>query len=322
MSPAEPRIFISIACFSDPDVVDTVKDALAQASHPSRLSFGICLQALPDDPSYDELTGLSQVRLDRISVSEARGPIYARSRCERLLEGEEYFLQLDCHSRFFEGWDEILIEEFQSACNMSERVVISHYPININNMASDEHFRVIGHVNRYRQVDAESIKSHGSLVSLPERPIASFGISAAMLFMRSEDRILFPYDPDLDFGLHAEEQVLYAVRLWTHGYDIFCPTRHAVATDYAGSRDRIPDAAKRISNANRTGWPKASWSKAKYLLGLDSLEQVDLVYRDSISECLKRYGMGKRRSLLDYYRFAGIHEELKRAFPNYCFQDN
>jgi hypothetical protein len=321
MSPAEPRIFISIACFSDPDVVDTVKDALAQARHPSRLSFGICLQALPDDRSYDELAGLSQVRLDRISVSEARGPIYARSRCETLLEGEEYFLQLDCHSRFFEGWDEILIEEFQSACNMSERVVISHYPINISNMTSDEHLRVIGHVNRYRQVDAESIKSHGSLISLPERPIVSFGISAAMLFMRSEDRLRFPYDPELDFGLHAAEQVLYAIRLWTHGYDILCPTRHAVATDYAGSRDRIPDDAKRISNGNRMHWPQATWSKVKYVLGLDTLEQVDLVYRDGMSECLERFGLGDERSLLDYFRFAGIHEQLKEAFPHYRYQD-
>ena len=70
-----------------------------------------------------------------------------------------------------------------------------------------------------------------------------------MLFMRSDDRRRFPYDPELDFGLHAEEQVLYAVRLWTLA-TIFCPTRHAVATDYAGSRDRIPDEAKRISNSN------------------------------------------------------------------------
>lgn len=321
MSLPEPRIFISIACFSDPDVVDTVKDALAQATHPSRLSFGICLQALPDDPFYDELPELAQVRLDRISVSEARGPIYARSRCETLLEGEEYFLQLDCHSRFFVGWDEILIEEFQSACNMSERVVISHYPININNMTSDEHLRVIGHVNRYRQVDAEGIKSHGSLVSLPKKPIASFGISAAMLFMRSEDRLRFPYDPELDFGLHAAEQVLYAIRLWTHGYDIFCPTRHAVATAYAGSRDRIPDDAKRISNANRMYWPQATWSKVKYVLGLDTLEQVDLVYQDGMSECLESYGLGDERSLLDYFRFAKIHEQLKESFPNYRYQD-
>jgi len=318
---AQPKIFISIACFSDPDVIETVEDALRHATHPDRLTFGICLQALPNDQSYQGLNDFAQVRLDRISVEEARGPIYARSRCEALMEDEDYFLQLDCHSRFYAGWDEILIEELQSALALNERAVISHYPINIKNMTSEQHAPLIGHVNRYRQVDADAIKSHGSLVTLPEVPIASFGISAAMLFMRSDDRRRFPYDPELDFGLHAEEQVLYAVRLWTHGYDIFCPTRHAVATDYAGSRDRIPDEAKRISNANRTGWPKASWSKAKYLLGLDSLEQVDLVYQESMAECSVKYGMGHERSLLDYYRFAGIHDQLKEAFPNYRFQD-
>jgi len=57
-------------------------------------------------------------------------------------------------------------------------------------------------------------------------------------------------------------------------------------------------------------------------LGLDSLEQVDLVYQDSMAECSEKYGMGRERSLLDYYRFAGIHEQLKEAFPNYRFQDH
>ena len=214
---AEQKIFISIACFSDPDVIDTVEDALAPAVHPERPTFGICLQALAHDHSYQALSDLPQVRLDRIPVEEARGPIYARSRCEALMEDEDYFLQLDCHSRFYAGWDEILIEELQSALELNERAVISHYPINIKNMTSEQHAPLIGHVNRYRQVDADAIKSHGSLVTLPDVPIVSFGISAAMLFMRSDDRRRFPYDPELDFGLHAEEQVLYAVRLWTHG---------------------------------------------------------------------------------------------------------
>ena len=113
------------------------------------------------------------------------------------MEREDYFLQLDCHSRFYAGWDEILIEELQSALALNERAVISHYPINIKNMTSEQHAPLIGHVNRYRQVDADAIKSHGSLVKLPEVPIVSFGISAAMLFMRSDDRRRFPYDPEL-----------------------------------------------------------------------------------------------------------------------------
>ena len=236
------------------------------------------------------------------------------------MEREDYFLQLDCHSRFYTGWDEILIEELQSALALNERAVISHYPINIKNMTSEQHAPLIGHVNRYRQVDADAIKSHGSLVTLPEVPIVSFGISAAMLFMRGDDRrrSLIP------------SSILVCMRksrfCTQFGYGpmatIFLSHKTRRCNRLRGFSDRIPDEAKRISNSNRTGWPKASWSKAKYLLGLDSFEQVDPVYQDSMTECSEKFGMGHERSLLDYYRFAGIHEELKEAFPNYFFQDH
>ena len=322
MTGSSGKIFVSIACFCDPDVVDTVKDCFEKAGSPARVEIGVCLQAKPNDASYDELSDIARVTVDRIDVTQARGPIYARARCEALMSDADYFLQIDCHSRFFPGWDEILIQEFAKASELNDNAVLSHYPMNIKNMASSDHLDRIGHVNRYRYIEADAIKSHGSLIKLPEVPTTSLGISAAMLFMRAKDRRRFPYDPDLDFGLHAAEQVLYAVRLWTHGFDIFCPTQHALATDYEGSRDRIPDEVKRISNANRTGWPEATWSKVKYLLGLDDIEQVDPVYGDSLADCVAHFGVGDERSLRAYYDFAGIHDDLKRVFPNYRYAED
>ena len=316
------KIFVSIACFCDPDVVDTVKDCFEKAGSPARVEIGVCLRAKPSDASYDELNDIARVTVDRIDVTEARGPIYARARCEALMTDADYFLQIDCHSRFFPGWDEILIQEFAKALELNDNAVLSHYPMNIKNMTSSDHLDRIGHVNRYRYIEADAIKSHGSLIKLPGVPATSLGISAAMLFMRAKDRRRFPYDPELDFGLHAAEQVLYAVRLWTHGFDIFCPTQHALATDYEGSRDRIPDEVKRISNANRTGWPEATWSKVKYLLGLDDIEQVDPVYGDSLDDCVAHFGVGDERSLRAYYDFAGIHDDLKRVFPNYRYAED
>ena len=322
MTGSSGKIFVSIACFCDPDVVDTVKDCFEKAGSPARVEIGVCLQAKPNDASYDELSDIARVTVDRIDVTQARGPIYARARCEALMSDADYFLQIDCHSRFFPGWDEILIQEFAKASELNDNAVLSHYPMNIKNMASSDHLDRIGHVNRYRYIEADAIKSHGSLIKLPEVPTTSLGISAAMLFMRAKDRRRFPYDPDLDFGLHAAEQVLYAVRLWTHGFDIFCPTQHALATDYEGSRDRIPDEVKRISNANRTGWPEATWSKVKYLLGLDDIEQVDPVYGDTLGDSMAHFGVGDERSLRAYYDFAGIHDELKRVFPNYRYAED
>ena len=94
------KIFISIACFCDPDVVNTVKDCFDKASSSARVEIGVCLQAKPNDASYDALSDIAQVIVDRIDVTEARGPIYARARCEALMTDADYFLQIDCHSRF------------------------------------------------------------------------------------------------------------------------------------------------------------------------------------------------------------------------------
>lgn len=315
-------IFVSIACLDDPDIVLTVADIFARARHPERVFVGICLQIDPNDPSYQDLGNFENVRVDTIHFEEARGPIYARYRCEQLLEDEDYYLQIDCHSRFFEAWDETLIEEFKKCQQLSQQVAISHYPVNISNMDKPESLATIGQVNRFRQIDENAIKSHGGLVLLPETPLISIGISAAMLFITGETKKKISFDPNLHFGLHAAEQVLYAVRLWTHGYDIFTPTRHTLATQYEGSRDRIPSDVKAALGKNRKDWPQKTWSKVKYLLGLDTLEQVSPEYRQEFESSEYPHGLGSARRLLDYYRFSGIHGTLKEVYPNYSFRQD
>ena len=316
------KIFVSIACLDDPDVVDTVADIYARAKNPDSVSVGVCLQVEPNDPSYQALGDYDRVRVSTMHYQDARGPILARYRCEQLLHDEDYYLQIDCHSRFFENWDEILIRELEACQQLSSRAVISHYPINIDNMNNREKLKGIGKVNRFRQLDAESIKSHGTQVALPKSPERAIGISAAMLFMETSAKRRAPYDPHLDFGLHAAEQVLYAARLWTNGYDIYTPTAHTVATQYAGSRERISNEARTATLENRGDWPEKTWSKVKYLLALDSLEQVSAAYLESIAVHEFPFGMGKERSLLDYYRYCEIHEKLKTVFPNYHFRDS
>ena len=320
--PSEKSIFVSIACLADPDVTDTVQNLFARARHPERIHVGLCLQIEPGDPAFDSLQELDNVRLDAISFTDSLGPIFARARCERLLQDEDYYLQIDCHSRFFPDWDEILLEEYEKASRLSSKAVISHYPINIRNMDNPEYLRTIGQVNRYRHVDTDALKSHGSLIKLPDQPLPSIGISAAMLFMESRVKKQIAFDPYLHFGLHAAEQVLYGLRLWTHGYDIFCPTQHSLATEYDGARDRVPEEVKQICAANRGDWPKKTWSKVKYLLQLDSIGQVDSVYYDDVADENFPYGMGVERSLLAYYKLAGIHEQLKALFPNYAYRDS
>ena len=45
----KPKIFISIAAYRDPEIIPTIKDAIAKASCPENLTFGVVWQALPED---------------------------------------------------------------------------------------------------------------------------------------------------------------------------------------------------------------------------------------------------------------------------------
>ncbi len=320
------KIFVSIACFMDSDVVNTVNDLFRQAKFPERVSVGVCLQYAPElakenADGVDEFAALDtieRVRVDKLHYTEARGPIYARYRCEKLLRDEDFFLQIDCHSRFFANWDEILLEEFARCREVSDKVVISHYPIAIPQMDDPKMLGMIGKINRIREVTSEDIRMHGTLVTMPAQPAISFGLSAAMLFMEASVKRAIPFDPNLHYGLHAAEQFLYSARLWTHGYNFMTPMRHALATEYLSSRDRIPSTVWQHYCREYAKWRLKTWTKVKYYLELDDIAQVDDNYRADVRESRQRLGMCRARPLLDYYHLTGLHTELLRLFPYYA----
>ena len=43
------KIFVSIACFMDNDIVNTIEDCLNKAKYSDNIVFGICLQSEDDD---------------------------------------------------------------------------------------------------------------------------------------------------------------------------------------------------------------------------------------------------------------------------------
>ena len=49
------NIFLSIACFLDKDIINTIENCLEKAKNPENLVFGICLQYDPNDQSQESL---------------------------------------------------------------------------------------------------------------------------------------------------------------------------------------------------------------------------------------------------------------------------
>jgi hypothetical protein len=117
-------------------------------------------------------------------------------------------------------------------------------------------------------------------------PIGAF-ISAGMLFGPGELVKNVPYDPNLYF---YGEEITYATRLWTSGYDIYNPDRLALYHLY-----------KNPVNPSTTHWQDhGAWAVRNEI----SVKRVRGLLDRSMN--LGKYGFGTVRTIDSYEQWSGI----------------
>ena len=118
------KIFISIASYQDPLLKETLCSAYENAEEKENLRFGVCEQSnLGIDLASISFANLIQYEL--IDPVIAKGPCWARSRIQNFIDNEDFYLQIDSHTIFTKGWDQILIQYH----NWIEKVLISNFVI-------------------------------------------------------------------------------------------------------------------------------------------------------------------------------------------------
>ncbi len=297
---AAPTIFVSVAAYTDPDVGLTLRDALDKARAPARLRFGVCSQEDPADPDFlADFVDHPQVRIHRMPHVHARGPMLARHICAGLMRGEAFFYQIDAHSRFFADWDAHLVEMYRQC--PTERAVISGFPPAISHMTQPKKLAHVGHCGFVRELSSRRMKIGSVSVRLPAKPRPALSLSAANIFAPAAAIDEVPIDPHMPYGLQHGEQFTWAVRFFTHGWDLFTPSRHTVATAYAKSpRAKLYNRVHR--DAHR--WRTRSFVRAQHILGFAALDAVHAELRAELDV----YGLGRARSFDDYLALAGLPE--------------
>ncbi|MBF0096172.1 MAG: hypothetical protein HQM04_05040 [Magnetococcales bacterium] len=298
MTAQTATIFVSIASYRDRECRDTLADLFAKAAHPERLAVGVLWQVDPeqDGALYTEVPCCTdQVRGQVLPAAQSRGPCWARHWIQsHLYRGEDFYLQIDSHTRFVVGWDEQLLSLWESA--PAAKPVLSTLPPPYH--PPDE--RVATGLTFIR---AERFKSDGNLVQrsgtldpalhLPS-PRPSPFLSAAFLFAAGRMVREVPYDPFLYF--YGEELTL-AVRLWTHGYDIFVPNRIILYHNY-GLQERVrhwddhPEEWLRLQ--------QLSQRRRLHLLGMAESDDPEVL------QALDSYALGVERTLAEYEQFADV----------------
>jgi hypothetical protein len=291
-------IFISIASYRDPDLINTVRSAWNKASLKNELFFSIVSQA--EDNEHPDLSFIPQNQIDYIKVhsNESKGACWAREIASRNVKGT-FFFQIDSHSRFKNNWDLMLKKSYKECqSKWGDKIVFSNYPDSYTidwNTKED----VLGEFENFFKLRAEWDETARMIVPRWEacEPIEFghevFFVSANNLFCLSEIIKEVPYDGELYF---TGEEPSLALRFYTRGIKIINPPIRYMYTNY----DRENGKRNFHWEDKRDSWwklDKLSYQKlAKILTG-------DLT--------LGSYGIGSFNLFKEYQEKTGIFLEDK-----------
>lgn len=320
-------IFIAIASYCEPELIDTINSCLAKARLPQNLRFGICHQydnsdTLTDENCLDRFSQDSRFRYVTYDHGESQGGCWARNIAQQLYKGETYTLQIDAHTQMIESWDSILIEMLKSM--PSTKPLISQFPplYFVDEQLPKESrlsFRHIDDLSKVKMGVAIEWSEHGYLLHNQEHkpehnqyPRRTRFISGAFVFTTGEWNEVVMQDPK---HFYTGEEFALAVRSYTHGYDLFDPSQIVAWHRYH-------------PYANRKFWHDNSEeaSSAKHQQGV---AQLNLLLDGDPDSKLGRFGLGTERTLEDYAIYSGIDcinktvsEDARQGVPPILDFDN
>ena len=301
-------IFVSIASYRDAETGPTIKDMLEKAEHRDRITVGLCLQQETNETSLSKSNNL---KILEYNWRESQGTCWARHNIQKLLyDGEDYYLQLDSHHRFCEAWDTSLIDIMKELKKSYEKPIVGGYcpgyapakdknleqkPMRINSVSD---FTDLGDL----MFMPKTIRNFEDLQLKNESTIPARFLSGHFIFSESLFCEECVYDPNMYF---RGEELSLSARAYTHGYDMFHPTKPIVWHEYIreGKTKHWDDHTTK--NGFLLNWQARSdkgKERARVLLGIEKNSQLKF----------GKYGLGKKRSLHEYELYSGLKFATKQ----------
>ena len=280
-------IFVQIASYRDPELVPTIKDCISKAKNPENLVFGICWQH-DESESLDEFKNDNRFKIVDIDYRESKGVCWARNKVNLLYSNEEYTLQIDSHTRFIQNWDEEIINLWKELKN--QKAILTTYPSQYYPDKPKEEWSHELHV-----IHTHSFKN-GQTEQRPRTPIdwknrttpyKAIHVAAGFIFGKGTLIKDVPYDPDFYF---SGEETALAVRLYTHGYDLFHPYKIILWHYYTRK-----DSSKHWDDCSE-------WGK----LSIKANDRLNCLLKRNSNYDLGIYGLGKERTLEEFQNYSGI----------------
>lgn len=292
-------IFVQIPSYHDFELIRTINDCINKSSGLHTINFGVHISyfdkidfALPDMPN---------VKYEISKAPKNLGVGASRYIANSFYNGEDYYLQIDSHSRFETYWDDVLINTYKKYKSNGANPVISCYPgayeyneSGLNILNSKAHVSYTEFIPELSFGD--TLVPHQRAVSNVEGNIFTKSVSAASIF---SDGSISQIKPNKKMYFWGEE-ILIAVRLFTSGYDLMLPESQFIYHLYYNG----DLGYKNLRRQAGEDFPLES----KILEKASRAELNDILLNKRIDD----QGLGSVRTLEEYEEYASIDFSLKK----------
>jgi len=271
-----------------------------------------------------------QIRALYIHEDESLGPAMARYYASKLYGGETYYMQVDAHLEFYNGWDALYIDELK-ATSSYPKSMLSSYPPGFNaehggilNSPPSPGARLCSCEFSDNDVEEHIIRLNsgngynGDEILPTQIPF----VAAGFFFTPSRWLVDVPFDPYMPWCFMGEE-IMLSMRTWTAGWDIYAPRKNWIAHQYRPGRMGLPKfwgSVGRMFGRPGPGFSnqlqKRLIKRVKYLVGYEDCCTKEKLQQDGdelVLQDVEHYGFGNVRSREAYLKWAKIDVNAKKC---------
>jgi len=291
-------VFVQLAAYHDYELPKTILSAIENSSGDNTIHFGIhnCF----NEPNHIHIPDTNVVKHIKISVAESQAPKnigvgIARSIANNFYSGEDYYLQVDSHSRFAKDWDSGLIsklKEYQE-CGV-KKPLLTAYPASyhyddclMENIATDYGVTNIGF--HERPDFSDNYIPHQTAIPLTTGVTNS--VSAGFIFTTGDFHKIAVNEKIAFWG----EEIIIAARAFTNGYDLLVPDKQYIFHLYYAHDKSFQH------NMRRHIWK--DWPEEFAKLDAVSKAEVKRILTEAV---VGDSELGTIRTLEEYGQFAGL----------------
>lgn len=235
-----PSIFVQLASYDDEELAKTVSDCFNKSSGRNTINIGIHECYINNKTIFDS----PNIKIKYSQAPENLGVGISRYLSNEMYSDEDYYLQVDSHTRFRENWDALLIDNLHKYLDSGNKCILTGYPpgywyeedgsetLDLNANTTSIKLKKVHNdhkmFNDRRIIDQEGVPSDDTC--------CSESISGGFIFGTGDIHKVKQHPGIFYFG----EEFLRAASFYMNGYNLMIPDVPVVFHLYGNMSKRVP----------------------------------------------------------------------------------